>query len=409
MKRSFHFMTTLPINPNLDLEYLCTVIGNMAGVPIRIYTDKKLSFYHSFVHLTKDPILLCEDKLLSIEEPVGYYITSDFDYYGVSHHGNQSIIIGPARQSSPSEQYLHKLAFDLSVDPDDMQEFLSSMKVIIQMPLESILQILCTIHYVITGEKIGLNDLSILDSTQARLSKEITDSQTASIINTSVGENTHNTYQIEQQLLDIVRRGDTLRLREWSANAPAVRPGKVATDMLRQLKNTFIISTTLVSRAAIRGGMDLDDALRLSDSYIQKCEHLSSFEQITNLQYHMVMHYTQAVEELRYNRNQSELTKNVASYIRHHLSDAIKTDDIATALFMSRSYLSTRFKKETGINLTEYIHYIKISEAKHLLAHTDKNLSIISNYLGYSSQSHFTRIFKQTVGMSPIEYRVKHE
>ena len=46
-------MTTLPINPNLDLEYLCTVIGNMAGVPIRIYTDKKLSFYHSFVHLLK--------------------------------------------------------------------------------------------------------------------------------------------------------------------------------------------------------------------------------------------------------------------------------------------------------------------------------------------------------------------
>lgn len=402
-------MTTLPINPSIDLEYLCTVIGNMAGVPIRIYTNNILSFYHSYVSLPKDPIALYESQILKIEDTVGYYITSDFDYYGVSHHGNQSIIIGPARQSPSTEQQLRKMAFDLGVDPDDMSEFLSSMKVIIHMPLESILQILCTIHYVITGEKIGLNELSILDSTQARLSKEITDSQTSSIINTSEGENTHNTYQIEQQLLDIVRRGDTLRLLEWSANAPAVRPGKVAADMLRQLKNTFIVSTTLVSRAAIRGGMDLDDSLRLSDSYIQKCEHLSSFEQIINLQYHMVMHYTQAVEELRYNRNQSELTKNVASYIRHHLSDAIKTDDIATALYMSRSYLSTRFKKETGMNLTEYIHYIKISEAKHLLAHTDKNLSIISNYLGYSSQSHFTRIFKKTVGMSPIEYRVKHE
>lgn len=402
-------MTTLPINPSIDLEYLCTVIGNMAGVPIRIYTNNILSFYHSYVSLPKDPISLYESEVLKIEDAVGYYITSDFDYYGVSHHGDQSIIIGPARQSPSTEQQLHKMAFDLGVTPDDMQEFISSMKVIIHMPLESILQILCTVHYVITGEKIGLNDLSILDSTQARLSKEITDSQTSSIINTSEGENTHNTYQIEQQLLDIVRRGDTLRLLEWSANAPAVRPGKVAADMLRQLKNTFIVSTTLVSRAAIRGGMDLDDSLRLSDSYIQKCEHLSSFEHIINLQYHMVMHYTQAVEELRYNRNQSELTKNVASYIRHHLSDAIKTDDIATALYMSRSYLSTRFKKETGMNLTEYIHYIKISEAKHLLAHTDKNLSIISNYLGYSSQSHFTRVFKKTVGMSPIEYRVKHE
>lgn len=403
-------MTTLSPNTNLDLEYLCTVIGNMAGVPIRIYTNKKLSFYHSYVHLPKDPIALCEEKLLKIQEPVGYFITPEFDYYGVSNHGNQSIIIGPARQSTPNEQYLHKLAFDLSVEPDDMQEFLSSMKVIIHMPLESILQILCTIHYVITGEKIGLNDLSIIDSTQDSISKELLDVQTSQILDNApidIGS-THNTYKIEQQLIDMVRRGDTVRLQEWITNAPAVRSGKIASDMLRQMRNTFIVSTTLVSRAAIRGGMDLDDALHLSDSYIQKCERLNTFEQITNLQYHMVMQYTQAVEDLRYNHNQSELTKNVASYIRHHLSDAIKTDDIASFLFMSRSHLSTRFKNETGMNLTDYIHYIKISEAKHLLVHTDKNLSIISNYLGYSSQSHFTRMFKKHVGISPIEYREKH-
>lgn len=404
-------MNNLPYTPNLDLEYLCTVIGNMAGVPIRIYTDKKLSFYHSYVHLPKDPIQLCEDKLLEIKEPVGYYITPDFDYYGVSHHGTQSIIIGPARQSPSDEQTLRKLAFDLSVDPDDMQEFLSSMKVIIHMPLESILQILCTIHYVITGKKIGLNDLSIIDSTQEAISKELMDAQASQILDNIPIDiaSTHNTYKIEQQLIDMIRRGDSMRLQEWIKTAPAVRPGKVAADMLRQMKNTFIVSTTLASRAAIRGGMDLDDALRLSDAYIQKCERLNTFEQITNLQYHMVMQYTKSVEELRYNRNQSELTKNVASYIRHHLSDAIKTEDIAASLFMSRSHLSTRFKTETGMNLTEYIHYIKISEAKHLLIHTDKNLSLISTYLGYSSQSHFTRMFKKIVGISPAEYREKHE
>jgi len=397
------------MNKELDLEYLCTVIGNLAGVPIRIYENDTLSFYHSLVQLPKDPATLWKKELLSIKEPVGYFITPDFDYYGISNYKAQTIVIGPARQSVPEEQYLHRLAFDLSVGPDDMQTFLSSMKVIIHMPLESILQILCTIHYVITGKKIGLNELSIIDSAQEELSKEIITAQSEALIDVEaeLDENAHNTYQIEQQLLDIIRRGDTLRLQEWATNAPAVRAGKVATNMSRQLKNTFIISTTLASRAAIRGGMDVDDALRLSDSYIQKCEHLTSFEQLTNLQYHMIMQYTQAVEELRYNRNQSELVRNVASYIRHHLSDAIKTEDIAASLYMSRSHLSTRFKNETGMNLAEYIHYIKISEAKHLLTHTDKNLLIISNYLGYSSQSHFTRTFKKMTGMSPIEYREK--
>ena len=397
------------MNKELDLEYLCTVIGNLAGVPIRIFENNKLVFYHSLIYLPKDPATLWETELLSIDTPVGYFITPDFDYYGISNYKEQTIIIGPTRQSVPEDRFLRRLAFDLSVDPDEMQIFLSSMKVIIHMPLESILQILCTIHYVITGEKMGLNELAIIDSAQEELSKEMISTQTNAITDFDVtsDENAHNTYQIEQQLLDIVRRGDTPRLQEWIANAPAVRPGKVAENMLRQLKNTFIISTTLISRAAIRGGMDLDDALRLSDSYIQKCERLSSFEQITNLQYHMVTQYTQAVAELRYNRNQSELVKNVASYIRHHLSDAIKTEDISSSLFMSRSHLSTRFKQETGMNLTEYIHYIKISEAKHLLKHTDKNLLLISNYLGYSSQSHFTRMFKKVVGISPIEYREK--
>ena len=395
----------------LDLPYLCTVIGNMAGVPIRIYENGKLTFFHSFVKLPKDPAILHESELLSIRDSVGYYITSDFDYYGIAHHNEQTIIIGPARQSMPDKQYLYKMAFDLSVNPDEIQDFIDGMKMIIHMPLESILQILCTMHYVITGEKIGLNDLAIIDSAQEQISEEMIATQTDNILNSVEidQQDVHNTYQIEQQLLDMVRRGDTVRLQEWIEHAPAVRPGKVAEDLLRQIRNTFIISTTLVSRAAIRGGMDIEDAMLLSDSYIQKCERLNHFEQLTNLQYHMIMQYTKAVEASRYSRNQSELTQRVSSYIRHHLSDSIKTEDIANSLYMSRSHLSTRFKKETGMNLTEYIHHIKISEAKHLLDHTDKSILIISNYLGYSSQSHFTRMFKKITGMSPVEYLHKEK
>ena len=252
-----------------------------------------------------------------------------------------------------------------------------------------------------------LKEASITDTDQEALSKELVTSQTEITQDTAVPyvQSIHDTYQIEQMMLDMVRRGDTLRLKEWMSQIPEANAGKVAADTLRQEKNIFIISTTLTSRAAIRGGMDLEDALHLSDSYIQKCEKLNDLVQIKNLQYHMVLQYASAVEEIRYNRNQSELIRHVASYIRHHLSDAIKTEDIAASLFMSRSYLSTKFKKETGMNLNDYIHYIKVSEAKHLLTYTDKNVSVISIYLGYSSQSHFTRVFKRITGESPAEYR----
>ena len=379
-------------NGNLDLEYLCTIIGNMAGVPIRLYQNKVQIFYHSIVTLPKDPILLHQNDILAIGEPIGYYISPDFDYYGIANIDNNTIIIGPARLTAPTLQQLNKMAFDLEVAPTEVELFLSSMKVIIHMPLESILQILCTIYYVITRKKISLEDLSIIDSAE-RISTSNYDTEV------------HNTYPMEQKLLDMVRRGDSQGLKEWMQLAPVVTGGTVAGDILRQHKNTFIISTTLVSRAAIRGGMDVEEAFRLSDSYIQKCEQLHSVSHIQNLQYQMVTHYTQEVEELRYRRNQTELVSSVSSYIRQHLSEAIKTEDIAKALYISRSHLSTRFKAESGINLTEYIHYIKISEAKHLLLHTDKSLLLISNYLGYSSQSHFTRIFRQLTKVTPAEYR----
>ncbi|HOO27404.1 MAG TPA: helix-turn-helix domain-containing protein [Lachnospiraceae bacterium] len=386
----------------IDLKYLCTAIGNMSGIPVRIYQNNRLSFFHSLVTLPKDPILLHEHDILAVTDAIGYYITPAFDYYGIAHIQKNTVVIGPSGMSVKTEQELRKEAFELAVDPEKTEEFLSSMKLIVHMPLESLLQILCTVYYVMTGQKTSLTDLAILASAQKQLSRELT-------FETSSGmDNPHNTFRTEQQLLDIVRRGDTIALDSWSSQAPAVRPGKVAPDMLRQIKNTFIITATLVSRAAIRGGMDVDDAFRLSDSYIQKCEPLYRFDQITNLQFHMVRHYTSTVEELRYSRNQSELTASVASYIRHHLSDAIKTKDIADTLFISRSRLSTRFKAECGMNLSEYIHYQKMSEAKHLLAHSDKSLLLISTYLGYSSQSHFCRIFKKYAGMPPAEFRSRH-
>ncbi|MBR0215617.1 MAG: helix-turn-helix transcriptional regulator [Clostridia bacterium] len=47
----------------------------------------------------------------------------------------------------------------------------------------------------------------------------------------------------------------------------------------------------------------------------------------------------------------------------------------------------------------------KSEEAARLLAFTDKSLISISDYLGFSSQSHFARVFKKYIGMTPSEYR----
>ena len=57
------------------------------------------------------------------------------------------------------------------------------------------------------------------------------------------------------------------------------------------------------------------------------------------------------------------------------------------------------------MTLTDFILREKIEEAKRLLRYSDKSLSLIANYLGFSSQSHFTKTFKKYAQKTPKQYR----
>ena len=123
-----------------------------------------------------------------------------------------------------------------------------------------------------------------------------------------------------------------------------------------------------------------------------------------NLQYRMILDYTARVERLHLGKHPTKLTVDVANYIQHHMSELITAEKIAEELFLSRPYLSRKFKEETGFILKE-----KTEEAKRLLRYSDKSLTAIGSYLGFSSASHFSRVFKTYVGSTPSEYREKHQ
>ena len=141
----------------------------------------------------------------------------------------------------------------------------------------------------------------------------------------------------------------------------------------------------------------------------QNCELLTTLENITNLQYRMISDYTERVQRLQRGSCTSKLMIDVVNYIRHHISEPITVEKMAKALFMNRPYLSRKFKEETGESLTDFILYEKTEEAKRLLRYSDKPITAISSYLGFSSPSHFSRVFKARVCITPGEYREKHQ
>lgn len=397
---------------NIDLNYICTTIGNLVGMPIRIFQNSAQIFYRSVVYLPKDPITAFRDEILAVDSHVSYFVTPYFHYYGILNSGEYKIIIGPTFQVKQSDQTLRELAFLCDVTKDETKEFLDGMHSILPMPLDSILQILCVVNYIVNNEKLTINDIAIHEKEQEKLTMTAENEraifQFDRDINTAELPELHNTLALEQTILNFIRQGDTLRLREWIKDIPAVHGGTLAFDQIRQLKNTFIITAALASRAAIRGGMDIDDAFTLSDAYIQKCELMNTIEQITNLQYHMIFEYTQRVEKLRLVKVPSKFIANITNYVHHHLSEPISTEEMAKALFMNRSWMAVKFKQETNMTLTDFILKEKTEEAKRLLRYTDKPITSISAYLGFSSQSHFSRTFKKYTGSLPNEYRKRH-
>ncbi len=393
------------------IQYLCGNLSGLSGVPVRLYKNKEQVAFYSPVHLEKDPFELDQEEALAIEEDLYYFESPYSCLYGILRFDEYSLVAGPIGSALSSKPALRSIAFSLGVAPASAEEYVAVLESLPSLPLLSLLQILCMVDFALTGKQRSLESVAIAENQQAVIKEEMEKGQTERTLENleHYKNRPYPALDIENQLMDMVMRGDVAAIQRFASTAPAIEGGKIAHDQLRQMKNTFVVTVTLVSRAAIRGGMDVTAALALSDAFIQRCELADNARDITQLSYRALLDYAERVAQIRLGQNPSPTVIKVSNYVQQHLSEPIKVEDIANALFMGRSRLSTNFKKETGMGLAEYITMIKINEAKRMLRYSDKSFATISLYLGFSSQSHFTRTFKKVADMTPFEYRQLHK
>nr|WP_286207920.1 response regulator [Clostridium caldaquaticum] len=109
-----------------------------------------------------------------------------------------------------------------------------------------------------------------------------------------------------------------------------------------------------------------------------------------------------------YNEKEFQDTKPIRmakQYIQEHFAEDISLEIVAREIHLSSSYLSTIFRKETGLNFSEYLINCRIEEAKKLLKKTNKSMAEISEKIGYSDVKYFSKLFNKKVGLKPSEYR----
>ncbi|MFZ5945677.1 MAG: response regulator transcription factor [Bacillota bacterium] len=99
------------------------------------------------------------------------------------------------------------------------------------------------------------------------------------------------------------------------------------------------------------------------------------------------------------------LVSQLKEYIAKNYKNKITLDDLAQIVHYNPSYISSLFKKITGLGINDYITSIRIKEAAKLLVETDKSIDDIASIVGLSNNSYITYLFKKSVGVTPSTYR----
>lgn len=102
------------------------------------------------------------------------------------------------------------------------------------------------------------------------------------------------------------------------------------------------------------------------------------------------------------------IVKRAKSYTKEHYQNiGLTLQEVADAAGISRTYFSSTFKELTGEKYWDYLSRYRIEKAKTLLKETGLSQAEISEKVGYNSEYHFSRKFKEIVGISPNKFRKK--
>lgn len=97
----------------------------------------------------------------------------------------------------------------------------------------------------------------------------------------------------------------------------------------------------------------------------------------------------------------------IVGHINNYYYEDITLETISEKYFLSPFYFSRTFKEITGFHFVEYVNNVRIKEAKKLLLNTNMTISDISDAVGFKSNTHFGRVFKNIEGVSPSLYKKK--
>lgn len=253
--------------------------------------------------------------------------------------------------------------------------------------------------------KTELGNLNILEETPL----EIKRAYQRDMFEEREAPNNSALYMVEQTLLNYVKNGDYDSLKEElkKFNKNDMSVGRMSNNPLRQAQYMLVSGITLITRAAILGGLSENEAYNLSDIYVQRADKCREEREVISLFVVAILDFTRRVKVVKTRQVFSYSVIKSMSYILDHLHFKITLNELAQECGITPQYLSSLFKKDTGITITQYIIHEKLRAAAQLLEGSEYSIQEIASYLAFSNESSFCVHFKREFNITPGGYRKK--
>ena len=98
----------------------------------------------------------------------------------------------------------------------------------------------------------------------------------------------------------------------------------------------------------------------------------------------------------------------VVDHIAKHYGQKLTLEGMAELVGLNPVYFSALFKKEMGVNFSNYLTKVRMDHAKKALIETNESITLIGRSVGYEDQKYFSQAFKKSVGIGPTVYRKMH-
>lgn len=189
-----------------------------------------------------------------------------------------------------------------------------------------------------------------------------------------------------------------------------------------ELEEMLLLASSLRSKFTIQNFtmyiiLKLDDHLhtinenlfKLSGMELKNLDILLQFETINDIfswLRRLVFEISEQLHNKKYSKN-GRLIQEIIEDVSGRLHESITLRDIANRFSFSPNYLGLLFKEETGHNFSDHVITMRMEKAKDLLRNTKLKIYEIASQTGYQYLPYFSRQFKETYGMTPLEYRRK--